>query len=212
MAFVSIFTGIGSGCHGGGARGGEVSKTADGLRVGAGSAYGARNVERPLRPQAVKGQKQTDPLISGASEICGPVSPTARICCPAASTSAAHSAAEIPPLSPRAAARAREMDKVTSTGMLVDLRHPFLSARQSVARMVDASLTLLHSQDGILNLGGSIETIYNPVSVVEIAIEKGAAAILMPIGSRRQLNDLPDDLAAIITTHDYLDAKAALVK
>jgi ATP-dependent Lon protease len=65
---------------------------------------------------------------------------------------------------------------------------------------------------GSLNLGGSIETIYNPVSVVEIAIEKGAASILMPIGSRRQLNDLPDDLAAKITIHYYLDAKDALVK
>ena len=65
---------------------------------------------------------------------------------------------------------------------------------------------------GSLNLGGSIETIYNPVSVVEIAIEKGAAAILMPIGSRRQLNDLPDDLAAKITIHYYLDSKDALLK
>ena len=41
---------------------------------------------------------------------------------------------------------------------------------------------------GGLNLGGSIETVFNPVSVVEIAIEKGAASILMPISSRRQLN------------------------
>jgi ATP-dependent Lon protease len=65
---------------------------------------------------------------------------------------------------------------------------------------------------GSLNLGGSIETIYNPVSVVEIAIEKGAASILMPIGSRRQLNDLPDDLAAKITIHYYLDSKDALLK
>jgi ATP-dependent Lon protease len=65
---------------------------------------------------------------------------------------------------------------------------------------------------GSLNLGGSIETIYNPVSVVEIAIEKGATAILMPIGSRRQLNDLPDDLAAKITIHYYLDSKDALLK
>jgi ATP-dependent Lon protease len=65
---------------------------------------------------------------------------------------------------------------------------------------------------GSLNLGGSIETIYNPVSVVEIAIEKGAASILMPIGSRRQLNDLPDDLAAKITIHYYLDPKDALFK
>ncbi len=65
---------------------------------------------------------------------------------------------------------------------------------------------------GGLNLGGSIETIFNPVAVVETAIEKGAANILMPIGSRRQLNDLPDDLAAKITIHYYLDARDALLK
>ena len=65
---------------------------------------------------------------------------------------------------------------------------------------------------GGLNLGGSIETVYNPVSVVEIAIEKGAASILMPITSRRQLNDLPDDLAAKITIHYYVDARDALLK
>ena len=65
---------------------------------------------------------------------------------------------------------------------------------------------------GGLNLGGSIETIFNPVAVVEIAIEKGADNILMPIGSRRQLNDLPDDLAAKITIHYYLDARDALLK
>lgn len=65
---------------------------------------------------------------------------------------------------------------------------------------------------GGLNLGGSIETIFNPVSVVEIAIEKGANSILMPISSRRQLNDLPDDLAAKITIHYYIDARDALLK
>jgi ATP-dependent Lon protease len=65
---------------------------------------------------------------------------------------------------------------------------------------------------GGLNLGGSIETIFNPVAVVEIAIEKGAVSILMPIGSRRQLNELPDDLAAKITIHYYLDARDALLK
>jgi ATP-dependent Lon protease len=65
---------------------------------------------------------------------------------------------------------------------------------------------------GGLNLGGSVETIFNPVAVVEIAIEKGAASILMPISSRRQLNDLPDDLAAKITILYYLDARDALLK
>ena len=65
---------------------------------------------------------------------------------------------------------------------------------------------------GGLNLGGSIETIFNPIAVVETAIEKGAASILMPISSRRQLNDLPDDLAAKVTIHYYLDARDALLK
>jgi ATP-dependent Lon protease len=65
---------------------------------------------------------------------------------------------------------------------------------------------------GGLNLGGSIETIFNPVSAVEIASEKGANSILMPISSRRQLNDLPDDLAAKITILYYLDARDALLK
>jgi ATP-dependent Lon protease len=65
---------------------------------------------------------------------------------------------------------------------------------------------------GGLNLGGSIETVFNPVSVVEIAVEKGAASILMPITSRRQLNDLEDATAAKITIHYYLDARDALLK
>jgi ATP-dependent Lon protease len=33
----------------------------------------------------------------------------------------------------------------------------------------------------------------------------------MPISSRRQLNDLPDELAATITIHYYLDARDALL-
>lgn len=65
---------------------------------------------------------------------------------------------------------------------------------------------------GGLNLAGSIETIFNPVSAVEIAIEKGAATILVPISSRRQLNDLPDDLAARITINYYVDPRDALLK
>jgi ATP-dependent Lon protease len=65
---------------------------------------------------------------------------------------------------------------------------------------------------GGLNLGGSLEPIFNPVAVVEVAVEKGAGSILMPIGSRRQLNDLPDDVAAKITILYYLDARDALLK
>jgi predicted ATP-dependent Lon-type protease len=34
---------------------------------------------------------------------------------------------------------------------------------------------------GELNLGGSIEIVPNPLDLVELAIEKGAAAVLMPV-------------------------------
>ncbi len=65
---------------------------------------------------------------------------------------------------------------------------------------------------GGLNLGGSIEPVYNPVTVVEIAIEKGASSILIPISARKQVNDLPDDLATKIVLLYYADSKDALLK
>ena len=40
---------------------------------------------------------------------------------------------------------------------------------------------------GGLNLGGSINPVFNAVSVVELAVEKGATVILMPVSSRKQL-------------------------
>ena len=40
---------------------------------------------------------------------------------------------------------------------------------------------------GEINLGGSIEPVHNAVSIAEMAVEKGAAALLMPVTCRRQL-------------------------
>lgn len=65
---------------------------------------------------------------------------------------------------------------------------------------------------GALNLGGSVEMIPNPVAVAELAVEKGALQLLMPISSRRQLFDLPDDLATKITIDFYSDASDAFLK
>ncbi|MFZ4829175.1 MAG: BREX system Lon protease-like protein BrxL, partial [Phototrophicaceae bacterium] len=48
---------------------------------------------------------------------------------------------------------------------------------------------------GEINLGGSIESISNPVMIAEIAIEKGASMLLLPVSCRRQLLDLSDDMA-----------------
>ncbi len=65
---------------------------------------------------------------------------------------------------------------------------------------------------GTLNLGGSIEMIPNPVAVVELAVDKKAASLLMPISSRRQLFELPDDLATKINIEFYADSGDALLK
>jgi ATP-dependent Lon protease len=65
---------------------------------------------------------------------------------------------------------------------------------------------------GEVNLGGSIEPVHNPVNLVEIAVEKGATGILMPVTCRRQLIDLSDDLAIKVNIQYYSDAKDALLK
>lgn len=65
---------------------------------------------------------------------------------------------------------------------------------------------------GSLNLGGSIEPIYNAVSVFEMAADKGATTLLAPVSVRKQLLDLPDDLATRVNLIFYADARDALMK
>ena len=63
-----------------------------------------------------------------------------------------------------------------------------------------------------LNLGGSVNPVFNAVSVVELAVEKGASLILMPVSSRKQLFELSDDMATKIDVQFYTDAREALLK
>jgi ATP-dependent Lon protease len=65
---------------------------------------------------------------------------------------------------------------------------------------------------GTLNLGGSIEIVPNAVSIAELAIDKQAQTLLMPVSTRRQLNDLPDDLWTRISIEFYKDASDAVFK
>ena len=65
---------------------------------------------------------------------------------------------------------------------------------------------------GALNLGGSVEPLVNAVSVVEVAVEKGANMVLMPVSARKQLFDLSDDMATRVNVQFYLDAQDALLK
>jgi ATP-dependent Lon protease len=65
---------------------------------------------------------------------------------------------------------------------------------------------------GGLNLGGSIDPVHNAVNVAELAIEKGATTVLVPVTARKQLNDLPDDLITKVNILYYTDAREALLK
>ncbi len=65
---------------------------------------------------------------------------------------------------------------------------------------------------GEINLGGSIEPISSAVNIAELAVEKGASALLMPVTARRLLYDLSDDMATKIDIQFYQDARDALMK
>ena len=65
---------------------------------------------------------------------------------------------------------------------------------------------------GALNLGGSVDPVYNAVPVAELAVEKGASLLLMPVTSRKQLIDLSDDMATRVDIQFYSDPREALIK
>ena len=65
---------------------------------------------------------------------------------------------------------------------------------------------------GGLNLSGGLDPVYNAVDVAELAVEKGATALLIPISARRQLNELSDDMAMRLSILYYGDVREALIK
>jgi ATP-dependent Lon protease len=65
---------------------------------------------------------------------------------------------------------------------------------------------------GEVTLGGTIEPIHNAVNLAEIAVEKGAKALLLPVSCRRQLFDLSDEMATKLDVEFYQDGRDALLK
>jgi ATP-dependent Lon protease len=65
---------------------------------------------------------------------------------------------------------------------------------------------------GGLNLGGSIDILPNAIDVVELAVEKGASVILMPVSARKQLFDLSDDMATKVNVLFYGDVREGFIK
>ena len=65
---------------------------------------------------------------------------------------------------------------------------------------------------GPLNLGGSMETLPDPVAVAELAVDRRAATLLMPVSARRALHDLPDDVWTKINVEFYRDPADGVFK
>lgn len=65
---------------------------------------------------------------------------------------------------------------------------------------------------GQLNLGGSLDMVYNAVNLAEIAVEKGATTLLIPLNARKQLNELSDDMITKINIQYYTDLRDCLIK
>jgi len=101
--------------------------------------------------------------------------------------------------------RAMDTDR---TGVGVGLPVLIALASSLVERSTKGGLIIV----GSLNLGGSVEMIPNAVAIAEIAVEKQANTLLMPVSARRQLNDLPDDLWTKINIEFYKDAQDAFFK
>ena len=65
---------------------------------------------------------------------------------------------------------------------------------------------------GALNLGGSIEPVPNAIRIAELAVDKQAHTLLMPVSARRQLHDLPDETWTRINIEFYKDGPDGVFK
>lgn len=88
-----------------------------------------------------------------------------------------------------------------------------------MAVLIALSTALLekHTKGGLvivgqLNLGGSLDLIYDAINIAELAVEKGANTLLIPLNARKQLNDLSDDMITKINIQYYTDLKDCLLK
>jgi ATP-dependent Lon protease len=58
----------------------------------------------------------------------------------------------------------------------------------------------------------SLSAIPNAIRIAELAVNKQAQTLLMPVSARRQLNELPDELWTKISIEFYEDGADAVFK
>ena len=65
---------------------------------------------------------------------------------------------------------------------------------------------------GPLNLGGSLDRLADPVAIAELAVDKQASVLLLPVTARRELAELPDDIWTKLNIEFYSDAPDGVFK
>ena len=65
---------------------------------------------------------------------------------------------------------------------------------------------------GPLHRGGPLEQVPDPVAMAELAVDKQATVLLMPVGARRELMNLPDDVWTKVNIEFYADAADGVFK
>jgi hypothetical protein len=102
-------------------------------------------------------------------------------------------------------------DSITAAGprSAAALRHWQRKPARSGAESCRHGVACLHSEDVASRRAAVLN---NPIDVVELALEKGATTIMMPVACRRALVDLSDDVATKVQVVFYADASGALRK
>ena len=65
---------------------------------------------------------------------------------------------------------------------------------------------------GGMSVGGTLEPVYNALDMAELAAEKGATAIVLPVSSRKQMNEMSDESSSTVDCIYYTDPRDALLK
>ena len=86
-------------------------------------------------------------------------------------------------------------------------------AHQALSHLkTEAAFQPIGEPVGNLTLGGGVETVLHPAGLAELAMEKGASALLVPVSARRALVDVSDEVATKVAFIYYTDARDALIK